>query len=132
MCIVMGRLYTWNAAILAANDIPGWHLPSKKEWEELLEFLGPDSVRYDRIISSETGFSPQWAGVRVFTGDYKAAGLEAVNYCRKDVKLANRMGWRLPTVTELCSCFFPVHIMGILTGFEQFTCLLVTGVCFYY
>lgn len=32
-----GRLYTWDAAMKCAP--PGWHLPTRKEWENLLGFV---------------------------------------------------------------------------------------------
>lgn len=33
-----GRLYTWNAAMASCPD--GWRLPTKKEWDKLIETLG--------------------------------------------------------------------------------------------
>ena len=36
-CGYYGRLYFWDAAVNACPD--GWHLPNKKEWEELVSFL---------------------------------------------------------------------------------------------
>jgi len=33
-----GRLYNWNGAINACPD--GWHLPSKEEWQTLVDFVG--------------------------------------------------------------------------------------------
>lgn len=36
--------YTWVAAKRIADKIPGWHLPSVKEWDELLEATGGDGV----------------------------------------------------------------------------------------
>ena len=39
-CRKYGRLYTWEAAKRAADLIPGWHLPTDEEWDELCEALG--------------------------------------------------------------------------------------------
>jgi uncharacterized protein (TIGR02145 family) len=80
LCEEMGRLYTWSAARVAAKRIAGWHLPSKEEWEELTRKCGDDSVAYNNIISDSIGFHPQWSGVRVSTGEYKAMELQTVNY----------------------------------------------------
>lgn len=40
-CQKYGRLYTWEAAILACPK--GWHLPSDQEWWDMLEPLGKAS-----------------------------------------------------------------------------------------
>jgi uncharacterized protein (TIGR02145 family) len=49
-CIKYGRLYSWEAAKKAAP--PGWHLPSKSDWETLLNDLGnPASVAYAKLIT---------------------------------------------------------------------------------
>jgi uncharacterized protein (TIGR02145 family) len=58
----------------------GWHLPSRQEWQELIDFCGDDSAGYFNIVSDETGFNPQWSGVRISTGVLKARGLGGVNY----------------------------------------------------
>ena len=39
-CAKYGRIYTWEVAMQAASEIPSWHLPSDKEWDELAEALG--------------------------------------------------------------------------------------------
>lgn len=36
--------YTWEAAKRIADKIPGWHLPSRKEWDELIEAIGNDAA----------------------------------------------------------------------------------------
>lgn len=35
---IYGRLYTWNASVIACPD--GWHLPSDEEWKTLEIYLG--------------------------------------------------------------------------------------------
>lgn len=37
-----GRLYTWDAAVKACP--PGWRLPTKKEWQDLAESFGGESI----------------------------------------------------------------------------------------
>lgn len=80
LCGEMGRLYTWTAAVEAAKRIPGWHLPSRAEWDDLISYCGGDSIGYENIISEATGFNPQWAGVRISTGKFKAGEIQSVNY----------------------------------------------------
>jgi uncharacterized protein (TIGR02145 family) len=54
--LVFGRLYTWSAVMMGAtssNSNPsnvqgiapvGWHVPSKAEWQQLIDYLGGVSV----------------------------------------------------------------------------------------
>lgn len=37
-----GRLYSWEAAIKACPS--GWHLPTEKDWNQLIEFLGGEDI----------------------------------------------------------------------------------------
>ena len=46
-CRKYGRLYTWKQAKAIADQIPGWHLPTDEEWDELCEALG-GTKKYDR------------------------------------------------------------------------------------
>jgi uncharacterized protein (TIGR02145 family) len=89
LCEEMGRLYTWEAALRAANEIEGWHLPSRQEWEDLIRFCGPDSVGYFNLVSDTTGFNPQWSGVRVSSGVFKAKGLGTANYWSSSISDTN-------------------------------------------
>jgi len=41
-CKKYGRLYDWNEAIKTCPK--GWHLPSNKEWQTLVDFAGGDDV----------------------------------------------------------------------------------------
>ena len=36
--------YNWKAAKRVADKIPGWHLPSREEWDELVEATGNDAT----------------------------------------------------------------------------------------
>ncbi len=79
-CDTMGVLYTWEGALEAANKIEGWHLPTKEEWLELIEIYGKDSAGFYNITSTELGFNPQWAGVKLPSGKSRAKGMGMVNY----------------------------------------------------
>ncbi len=41
-CKIFGRLYDWNEAMKACPE--GWHLPSQKEWQTLVDFAGGGKV----------------------------------------------------------------------------------------
>lgn len=78
---IYGRLYYYKLAI---NACPiGWHLPSKAEWNELIEYVGPKPGKelkavsdlwqqhfYNIIETNGTGFTalPGGGVVEVFTG----------------------------------------------------------------
>lgn len=84
-CNEMGGLYTWAAALNSSEIIKGWHLPSKEEWQELIKYCRGeggeyDSLAYSNLISDTTGFNPQWSGVRISTGVFKAKEMKGVNY----------------------------------------------------
>lgn len=49
---VYGRLYTWPAAVQAAPR--GWRLPTKEEWEELINSLGGVSVAGGKLKEDGT------------------------------------------------------------------------------
>jgi uncharacterized protein (TIGR02145 family) len=66
-----GRLYTWNAAVLATPT--GWHLPTKEEWEELINAQGGTHVAGGNL--KETGTS-HWNSPN--TGATNSSGLAAV------------------------------------------------------
>jgi uncharacterized protein (TIGR02145 family) len=54
-----GRLYTYEAAMKACPD--GWHLPTDKEWQELINFYGGDL---------EAGLALRIDGTSAFNADY--------------------------------------------------------------
>jgi uncharacterized protein (TIGR02145 family) len=63
-CNQYGRLYTWEAANIACPV--GWHLPSKEEFETLLNNLGGDGNKaYNLLIQGgNSGFSVSFGGFR--------------------------------------------------------------------
>jgi uncharacterized protein (TIGR02145 family)/uncharacterized repeat protein (TIGR02543 family) len=48
-CAKYGRLYNWGDAMVACPA--GWHLPSRDEWTELLEFIGDASMGGKKLLS---------------------------------------------------------------------------------
>ena len=55
--------YTIEAAIRIANSIPGWHLPSKEEFQTLASYVG---INYASKLKSTSG----WDNNRNGTDDY--------------------------------------------------------------
>ncbi|NDF61323.1 MAG: hypothetical protein EB100_09605, partial [Crocinitomicaceae bacterium] len=50
--LVYGRLYNWYA-VNTGNLCPnGWYVPTKEDWEELIQFLGGDEVAGGKIKES--------------------------------------------------------------------------------
>ena len=56
-----GFLYTWETAMKAAPD--GWHLPTKDEWEILIDYLGGREVAGGRMKDSEFWEHPNTDGI---------------------------------------------------------------------
>jgi uncharacterized protein (TIGR02145 family) len=55
-CKKYGRLYDWATAKGACPS--GWHLPTREEWEELIEAIGGDDDFAGKKLKSKTG----WGG----------------------------------------------------------------------
>jgi uncharacterized protein (TIGR02145 family) len=51
-CEFYGRLYDWNAAIIAPP--PGWHLPSDAEWQTLIGYMGGQEVAGGKLKEAST------------------------------------------------------------------------------
>lgn len=95
-----GVLYNWSAAMngsLSSNNNPskvqgvcpqGWHLPSDSEWEELVDYLGGESVAGAKLkeigtehwkspnseATDEIGFTALPGGVRSNDGSFYGIG----------------------------------------------------------
>ncbi len=69
-CNKFGRLYTWEVAKKAVP--PGWHLPSEMEFEQLLNYLGPDAkIAYEKLIQGgSSGFNVVFGGLGTSHGSY--------------------------------------------------------------
>lgn len=53
---VVEYYYTWDAAVRVAASIPGWHLPTKDEWDALANAVGGIDVAGTKLKST-TGWS---------------------------------------------------------------------------
>lgn len=81
-CSKYGRLYTWEVAKKACQEI-GWRLPTDQEWRDLAKrFGGADDdaadggkAAYQALIAGgKSGFSAQLGGVRYTGGSYRFLG----------------------------------------------------------
>jgi uncharacterized protein (TIGR02145 family) len=52
-----GRLYDWETAKKAAP--PGWHLPSKEEWQELVDFAGGKKIA-GKKLKAKSGWKSKY------------------------------------------------------------------------
>lgn len=58
-CSAYGRLYDWHAAMSIADQIPGWHLPTDEEWQDLELALGMTSAAMLNATGFRGEISPQ-------------------------------------------------------------------------
>ena len=70
-CDQYGRLYAWSAALNACPS--GWHLPTKAEFETLIDIVGGKSTAGTKL-KSQTGWNNA-------TDDYGFSALPAGGYC---------------------------------------------------
>ncbi len=72
-CQKHGHLYTWNSAQAACPA--GWHLPSKAEWIELIDYLGGSKMAGPRMLKGgDSGFDVLLSGNRRADGNYYDIG----------------------------------------------------------
>jgi len=64
-CDLFGRLYDWNTALKICP--PGWHLPSKQEWTDLIVMAGGEKAAAVRLKSSKQVVVPESPNAK-FTG----------------------------------------------------------------
>ncbi len=59
-----GYFYDWQTAKIISP--PGWHLPSKKEWETLYNYLGANKLKVFKqlIPGGKSGFNALYSGYR--------------------------------------------------------------------
>ena len=79
-CYIYGRLYDWKTALNACPS--GWHLPSEKEWEEMIDLLGGKDIAGGKLkktsgwpppnkdATNSSGFSGLPGGGRGYKGQY--------------------------------------------------------------
>jgi uncharacterized protein (TIGR02145 family) len=86
---VYGKLYNWHAGIDPRKIAPqGWHVPSKEEWETLINFLGGSLIAGGELketglahwsspnsgATNNSGFNGLPAGTRLPNGPYSFIG----------------------------------------------------------
>ena len=68
-CKKYGRLYTYEAALKACPK--GWHLPTDKEWDELINYFGGEDVAGKELKSGvNTRFYALLGGSRIPMGSF--------------------------------------------------------------
>lgn len=81
---VYGYLYNWYAVNNSKNLAPtGWHIPSKAEWQVLIDFLGGNVAATDKMkdagsthwdinntANNSSGFTALGAGIRFDNGNH--------------------------------------------------------------
>ena len=93
-----GKLYNWYAVHDPRGLAPeGWHIPSQREWEKLIYFLGGDDVAGEKLKSvnewheqesanNESGFSGLPGGRRMSDGKFSDLGVEGFWWSITDTK----------------------------------------------
>jgi len=81
-CEQYGRLYNWNTAMKACPK--GWHLPSDKEWQILVELVGGKKVA-GNMLKATSGWNDDGNGVdsvgfSALPGGYKYEDFDTVGY----------------------------------------------------
>lgn len=74
-----GKLYNWFAVNDPRGLAPkGWHVPSDKEWDKLVEYLGGEAVAGERMKTihgwEENGNGTDQVGFSGLPGGYRAYG----------------------------------------------------------
>lgn len=79
-----GRLYTWEAAKAGCAEI-GWQLPSKEDWQALLDSYGDEKQAYDALIEGGgSGFAALLGGYRGTDGNYNLLGSDGTYWSSSD------------------------------------------------
>jgi len=110
-CKTFGRLYSWEAARYACPE--GFHLPSDKEWDQLVIFLGGESVAGGKLKEAGTNhwISPNsWAGN---SSGFSALPSGVRNINGKFVNLGKKTSFM--TSTGSSSTFFGPAIYSSIT-----------------
>lgn len=76
---VYGYLYTWDIAQTVAPE--GWHLPSKEEWYELIDYLGGADKAFNKILESGTA---HWDSPNTGTNESKFTALPSGYFDQRD------------------------------------------------
>lgn len=90
------KLYSWFAATNPKNICPeGWHLPSKQEFEELINYLGGDSVAGEKLRASNFYY---WNSSNLSGSN--ASGFSAVGSGYIGTGVSGNLGYR--SLKEFC------------------------------
>jgi len=65
---IYGRLYDWVTAMKVCP--PGWHLPSKEEGVELVDFAGGREIA-GKKLKAKSGWNESWKGMKISKEDLK-------------------------------------------------------------
>jgi uncharacterized protein (TIGR02145 family) len=102
---IYGRLYNWFAITDNRNIAPkGWHVPSRDEWKVLIDYLGGDTLAYNKLLetgtvhwqspneeaTNESGFTALPGGLRSPVGIWPALGTSCHLWTTED--LAQQLG----------------------------------------
>jgi uncharacterized protein (TIGR02145 family) len=69
-CDTYGKLYVYSAAAKACPD--GWHLPSRTEWEQLIDELGGENVAGSKMkVGGSSGLNFKLGGFKDQDNKYK-------------------------------------------------------------
>ncbi len=72
-CVRFGKLYSQSDARRAVPR--GWHLPTKSEWETLINTLGGNGIAYKKFVSlSQLGSRDLFGGYRGTDGTFNESG----------------------------------------------------------
>jgi len=76
-----GMLYNWFAVSNSRSIAPeGWHVPTEAEWQELVEYLGGDTLAGSRMkkpTKDTIGFAALFGGYRYNHGAFDGIGINA-------------------------------------------------------
>jgi uncharacterized protein (TIGR02145 family) len=80
-CQKYGRLYNWNTALTTCPK--GWHLPSRKEWQILDDFVGGEKIA-GKKLRAKSGWNDYNGSSGNGTDDYGFSALPGGNGFSKD------------------------------------------------
>jgi len=93
-CKKYGRLYDWDEAMKACPK--GWHLPSDKEWQTLVDFAGGDKVAGKQLKAKNGWEKYDFSGYN-FSGE--SSNASKCKWVKKETDNRGRV-----TVTEYDKC----------------------------
>jgi uncharacterized protein (TIGR02145 family) len=91
-----GYLYDWNTANMVCPE--GWHLPTMKEFEQLIDFLGGENTAYKALVGDGgSGFSAFFGGchdggfdgIDTYTNFWTSTADKGKNYWSLSIDMEN-------------------------------------------